>query len=153
MKVCPADLYTLKSVAVIELPAHFAPNGDLVVMEGITHVPFAIARVFVVVAQAGAIRGQHAHKRCTQFVACPNGVVEILCDDGIEQAKYVLDRPGFGLLIPPSIWAQQMYQAPGSVLTVLCDRPYDAQDYIRDYAEFLAYRMIEGRADAPQGER
>ena len=146
MKVSPAILHQLKSVVVMKLPVHYASNGDLVVMEGITHVPFVIARVFAVVASEGAIRGQHAHKGCTQFVTCPNGAVEVLCDDGIEQATYLLDQPGLGLLIPPSIWAQQIYRSSGSVLMVLCDRPYESSDYIRDYAEFLDYRKIAGGA-------
>lgn len=144
MKVSPVILYPLKSVVVMKLPVHRASNGDLVVTEGFTHVPFAIARVFAVVASAGAIRGQHAHKGCTQFVTCPNGVVEVLCDDGVEQATYLLDQPGLGLLIPPSIWAQQTYRSSGAVLMVLCDRPYEPSDYIRDYAEFLDYRKMAG---------
>ena len=123
------------------------PTGftyDLVVIEGQNQVPFAIARVFVVRAPAGAIRGQHAHKACTQLLTCPIGSVDVLCDDGFETASYILDRPNTGLLIPPSIWAQQTYRAPGSVLTVLCDRPYEAEDYIRDYTEFKAYRLGDG---------
>ena len=131
--------------SVIELPRHFAVNGDVVVMETVTHIPFIIARVFVVLAPSGAIRGQHAHKQCAQFLTCPAGRVDVMCDDGLEKATYVLDQPGLGLLVPPSIWAQQTYQAAGSVLTVLCDRPYEAEDYIRDYEEFIAYRMTAGQ--------
>ena len=136
-------LYPISTVNLIKLPHHFEDNGDLVVMEGLTHVPFAIARVYVVGAPAGAIRGQHAHKACTQFLTCSTGSVEVLCDDGLETAIYILDRPDIGLLIPPSIWAQQTYQAPHSVLTVLCDRPYEAGDYIRDYTEFKTYRLVD----------
>lgn len=113
-------------------------------MEGLTHVPFAIARVFVVRAPVDAVRGQHAHKACTQLLTCPTGSVEVVCDDGSETASYILDRPEIGLLIPPSIWAQQTYRDPGSVLTVLCDRPYEAEDYIRDYPQFQAYRSLDG---------
>lgn len=146
--LCP-----LSKVTLIKLPHHSEGNGGLVVMEGLTHVPFSIARVFVVRAPAGAIRGRHAHKACTQFLTCPTGSVEVLCDDGLETATYILDQPGVGLLIPPSIWAQQTYQAPGSVLTVLCDRPYEAEDYIRDYTEFKAYRLADGVGRVEQGKK
>ena len=137
-------LSPISAVIPIELPHYFADNGDLVVMEGLTHVPFAIARVFVVLAPAGAIRGQHAHKACTQFLTCPIGSVEARCDDGREIATYILDQPHVGLLVPPGIWTQQTYLAPGSVLAVLCDRPYESQDYIRDYGDFKVYRMAGG---------
>ena len=63
----------------------------------------------------------------------------IACDDGREIATYILDQPTVGLLVPPSIWAQQTFLALGSVLTVLCDRLYESQDYIRDYADFKLY--------------
>jgi dTDP-4-dehydrorhamnose 3,5-epimerase-like enzyme len=136
----------ISAVYPIELSQHFADNGDLVVMEGLNHLPFAIARVFVVRAPVGAIRGQHAHKSCTQFLTCPVGSVEVRCDDGSEIATYILDQPYVGLLVPPTIWAQQIYLSPGTVLAVLCDRPYESQDYIRDYGEFKNYRMAGGNS-------
>lgn len=137
-------LKPISAVTLIELPYHFEDSGDLVVIEGVTHVPFPIARIFVVRAPVGAIRGQHAHKACAQFLTCPIGRVEVLCDDGRATAIYVLDQPNVGLLVPSSIWAQETYQAPGSVLTVLCDRPYEAHDYIRNYGEFKVYRQADG---------
>lgn len=133
-------MHTLSHARLIELPFHRDDNGDLVVMEGVSHVPFAIARIFVVCAPAGAVRGQHAHRRCAQFMACSTGIVEVICDDGVTAATFVLDRPNVGLLVPQSLWAQETFRAAGSVLTVLCDRPYEAEDYIRDYNQFLAYR-------------
>ncbi|MCG3769445.1 MAG: TDP-4-oxo-6-deoxy-alpha-D-glucose-3,4-oxoisomerase [Nitrosomonadaceae bacterium] len=137
-------LYPISAVSHIELPHHFAENGDLVVIEGLVHVPFAIVRVFVVRAPVGAIRGQHAHKACFQFLACPIGSIEVRCDDGDHAETYILDRPNVGLLVPPGIWAQQTYLALGSVLTVLCDRPYELHDYVRDYDDFKAYREANG---------
>jgi dTDP-4-dehydrorhamnose 3,5-epimerase-like enzyme len=133
----------IQSIARITFPLHRADASDLVVMEGMTHVPFAIARVFVVRGLPGEIRGQHAHKACTQVLTCPIGSVDVLCDDGNETATFLLDKPNMGLLIPPGIWAQQDYLTPGSVLTVLCDRVYEAADYIRDYDEFKAYKQAK----------
>lgn len=124
----------------IDLPYHPDENGDLVVVEGGRHVPFAIARLFVVRAPQGAVRGQHAHKNCAQFLTCSSGKVEVRCTDGRTTETFVLDAPRRGLLVPPGIWAEQVYLESGSVLTVLCDSPYDAADYLRDYQDFLAYR-------------
>jgi dTDP-4-dehydrorhamnose 3,5-epimerase-like enzyme len=82
-------------------------NGDLVVIEGGVHVPFVIARLFVVRAHDGAIRGQHAHRECSQFLTCTSGTIEVLCDDGEQTAEFVLNEPNSGLLVPPKIWSQQ----------------------------------------------
>ena len=109
-------------------------------MEGMVNVPFEIARVFFVRAPDGAIRGQHAHRRCAQFLACSSGAVEVLCDDGQRIVKFLLDHPNLGLLVPPGIWSQQMYRGDHAALTVLCDRLYEKDDYIRDYDNFIEFR-------------
>jgi dTDP-4-dehydrorhamnose 3,5-epimerase-like enzyme len=127
------------SIILINFPHHFEKNGDLIVMEGNKHVPFPISRVFVVRAPKNEIRGQHAHKECTQLLICHSGSVEVICDDGENRTNYLLNRPNLGLLIPPGIWAQQTYLTENSFLTVLCDRPYEAEDYIREYDEFIIY--------------
>jgi hypothetical protein len=134
------NLPTIDQVSLVKLPHYFEDNGDLVVMEGMINVPFAISRVFVVRAPDGGIRGQHAHRTCTQFLTCPREVIEVVCDDGERQVTFKLNHPNTGLLVPPGIWSQQTYLGRGAALTVLCDRHYEAADYIREYDEFLAFR-------------
>lgn len=133
--------YSINAVNIIKLPSYLTDSGNLIVMEGLKDIPFMATRVFTVRASVGAIRGQHAHKFCTQFLTCPIGSIEVCCYDGREIATYILDKPCIGILIPPSIWAQQTYLTPDSVLTVLCDRPYEEHDYIRDYNDFKIYRI------------
>lgn len=133
---------SIDSVKLLKLPHHFEDNGDLVVMERLVNVPFEIARVFVVRAPEGAIRGQHAHKACAQFLTCPSGLIEVLCDDGENTVTYLLEHPNMGLLIPAGVWAQQTYVMPNSILTVLCDRLYEASDYLREYVEFIEFRKL-----------
>ncbi len=121
----------------IELPCYWEEDSSLVVAEGSgTEVPFLIARVFNVQAKIGSIRGKHAHQHCTQFLICANGSIEVTCDDGISIEKYILDKPNFGLMIKPGVWAEQKYLQDNSVLTVLCNKTYDENDYICDYEEF-----------------
>jgi hypothetical protein len=141
---CKVTIASIAEVQLVELQHYFEANGDLIVMERVDKVPFEIERVFVVRAPDRAIRGKHAHKRCAQFLVCTNGCVEVICDDGLKTARFVLNRPELGLVLPPSIWSEQTYQGAESVLTVLCDRPYEAADYIRDYQEFLSYRKAAG---------
>ena len=137
----PKTLPTVDSLSLINLPHHFEDNGDLVVIEGMVHVPFNIARVFVVRAPKGSIRGQHAHKACAQFLNCPRGSVTVTVDDGNRLASFELTHPNVGLYLPPGIWAEQLYNTDDSALTVLCDRRYEKEDYIRIYSEFINYRL------------
>ena len=128
----------MKLVKLIELPYHKENNGDLVVVEG-EIIPFSIKRVFNVRQQKGDIRGRHAHRHCSQLLICTNGAVEVKCDDSRTTEIYVLDKPNFGLYIPPGIWADQKYIENNTILTVLCDRPFEEADYLRNYEDFKLF--------------
>ena len=128
----------MKLVKLIELPYLKENNGDLVVVEG-EIIPFSIKRVFNVRQQKGDIRGRHAHLHCSQLLICTNGAVEVKCDDISTTEIYVLDKPNFGLFIPPGIWADQKYIENNTILTVLCDRPFEEADYVRNYDDFKLF--------------
>ena len=52
----------------------------------------------------------------------------------------MLNRPYFGLHIPPGIWAAEKGFSSGAICLVLTSHPYDPTDYLRDYSEFLSFR-------------
>jgi len=135
---------TVEELGIRPLQHYSAENGDLLVAEGGREVPFSIARVFTVRAELGAVRGEHAHKGCAQFLIAVNGAVDVLCDDGAAKRTFRLDRVDVGLLLPPSIWATQTFLAPHSVLLVLCDQLFQESDYIRAYEPFLEWRKARG---------
>jgi len=137
-------LSRLADVRLIELPRHARDDGEVVVAEAVTGVPFAIARLFVLRAPEGAARGRHAHKLCSQFMICSNGAVDIVVDDGAAEEVFRLNRSNQALLVPPMIWNTVMFRAPQTVVSVLCDRPYEADDYVRDYQDFLSLRQGAG---------
>ena len=128
----------MKLVKLIELPYLKENNGDLVVVEG-EIIPFSIKRVFNVRQQKGDIRGRHAHRHCSQLLICTNGAVEVKCDDSRSTEIYLLDKPNFGLFIPPGIWADQKYIENNTILTVLCNRPFEEADYLRNYEDFKLF--------------
>ena len=128
----------MKLVKLIELPYHKENNGDLVVVEG-EIIPFSIKRVFNVRQQKGDIRGRHAHRHCSQLLICTNGAVEVKCDNSSTTEIYVLDKPNIGLFIAPGIWADQKYLENNTILTVLCDRPFEEADYLRNYDDFKLF--------------
>jgi UDP-2-acetamido-3-amino-2,3-dideoxy-glucuronate N-acetyltransferase len=136
-----AQLPGIDAVERIALQAKSDARGTLVVGEAGRHVPFAMQRFFAVTGvPAGEARGGHAHKALQQLLVCLNGMVRVRYDDGERDGTTVLDSPDEALLIPPGIWAEQVYGDAGAVLLVLCDAPYDETDYLRDYDAFVTYR-------------
>ncbi len=114
-------------------------RGSLAACEAGRELPFVPQRCFLVYAVPSAeVRGEHAHRSCAQFLVCVHGQVSALVDDGVQRAEYRLDRPDIGLYVPPMIWGTQYRYSADAVLLVLAARPYDAGDYIRDYAQFKA---------------
>jgi dTDP-4-dehydrorhamnose 3,5-epimerase-like enzyme len=130
----------IEDVRLIELPRHARADGEVVVAEVAVQVPFRIERIFTLTAPASAKRGRHAHRLCSQFMICVSGAVNVVCDDGSKQETFMLDRRDRALLVPSGIWNTVIFPYDGSVVAVLCDRPYEQHDYIRDYAEFLSFR-------------
>ena len=133
-------LHALTDVSLIDLPRHFQREGELVVAEHASSLPFAAVRMFTVTAPQGAERGRHAHRLCSQFMICVHGAIDIVCEDGRDRRSFVLDQGHLALFVPPTIWTTVIYRESDSVLAVLCDRPYEPDDYIRDHAEFLSFR-------------
>ena len=42
-----------------------------------------------------------------------------------------------GVHVPPMVWATQYNYSADALLLVLASHPYDPDDYIRDYSQFL----------------
>ena len=104
-------------------------------------IPFEVKRVFLVHHVSDLeIRGEHAHKKCWQFLIAAAGSITVDVTDGRIKETYILDRPDKGLLIPPLTWGTQYnYSSDGSLLVLASER-FDPEDYLHNFEEFLHYR-------------
>lgn len=135
----PGDAGLPPGTGVIELPIHRDMRGALVAGELDDILPFVPQRYFIVFnVPSRHVRGDHAHRACTQFLTCLAGSLTVHLDDGEHRAEVELDSPGRGLLIPPMVWASQFRYTADAVLLVLASHPYSADDYLRDYEDFLS---------------
>jgi len=131
---------TVYDCSVIELPKMVFPTGNLTPVQGGVNVPFDIKRVFYLYdIPGGESRGAHAHKECHQFLIAASGAFEVVLDDGVNKRTVMLNRPFYGLHIPPGIWAAEQGFSSGAICLVLTSDKYKAEDYIRDYNEFLDF--------------
>lgn len=110
-------------------------------------VPFVPKRWFLVYdVPSREVRGEHAHRRCHQFLVCVAGQVMVAVDDGENRAEVLLDAPTLGVYIPPLVWASQFRYDSDAVLLVLASHAYDPDDYIREYDSFLE-AVVSASAD------
>jgi hypothetical protein len=115
------------------------PRGNLTFIEGRSHIPFAIERVYYLYdVPGGAERGGHAHKNLHQLIIAMSGSFDVILDDGLKKKRFHLNRSYYGLYICSMIWRELDNFSSGSVCLVLASNKYDEADYFRDYASFLA---------------
>ncbi len=125
--------------SIIELPKVKNRAGSISIVEGMKNLPFEVKRVFYLYdIPAGEDRGAHAHKECHQFLIAASGSFEVTLDDGINKKTVVLNRPFYGLHIPPGIWAHELNFSAGAICLVLTSHLYTGEDYIRNYHDFVA---------------
>ena len=132
---------SVQGVELIELPLILDMRGNLSVGEYSEHLPFLPRRYFLVFdVPTKDVRGEHAHKELEQFLVCVKGSCAIVVDDGEVRAEITLDRPNLGLYLPPMIWGIQYKFTRDAVLLVLASDIYKAEDYVRDYEDFLTLK-------------
>lgn len=125
----------------MELPKIHNRAGNITALEGIKNIPFNVKRVFYLYdIPGGEDRGAHAHKECHQFLVAASGSFEIEMDDGNNKRTVTLNRPYYGLHIPPGIWAAEKGFSSGTICLVLTSKHYNEKDYIREYSEFISFK-------------
>ena len=130
---------SLDDLRLLTLDRHMDGRGALVALDIPGLLPGPIERLFMVTAEDSE-RGEHALLTCWQALICISGHCDVTCDDAWSYRRHRLSGPHQVLLLPPAVWRSIAYPEKGAVLAVLCNRPYDRDDYISDYRRYLELR-------------
>ena len=114
-------------------------RGRLVIVEGGQDIPFEVKRIFYIYgSDKDVIRGQHANKESEFVLINVAGNSKVKVKDGKgNEVVYSLNRPHTGIYLPKMVWKDMYDFSEDSVLLVLASTHYDADEYIRDYNEFV----------------
>ncbi len=139
----PLEALSVERVKLIKLPRIVDLRGSLTFGEYGQHLPFIPKRYFVVFnVPSMEVRGEHAHKQTHQFLVCLKGSCSVVVDDGENRDEITLNEPDIGVYLPPMIWGIQYKFSHDAILLVLASEAYDADDYIRDYMQYL--ELLDG---------
>ena len=84
------------------------------------------------------IRGDHAHKKCSQFLFPVFGKIKIEYLSSKENGSVLLDhKKKIGCLLKPKTWCKIQFLTNNATLLVACDMEYKFSDYIESFAQFL----------------
>ena len=115
-------------------------SGKLLPITFNNKFPIKVKRIFIIYGKKKYIRGDHAHKKCSQVFFPIVGKIKI-------NMKYKKTEKGINLshnetkalLVPPKIWSSVEFLDNNTVVLVLTDYEYDFKDYIETYKEFVAF--------------
>jgi len=129
----------ISNCRLFDIPSFKDGRGGLSFLEPGENLKFNIARLYYLYhTSRNALRGVHAHKQLEQVLISMNGSFEVFVSDGIKSQTFLLDRPDLGLYICPMIWRELKPLKDNSICAVLASRPFEEEDYIHDYDEFLS---------------
>lgn len=127
---------------IIELPKVLDKRGNLSFIEQYNHIPFKIYRTYWLYdVPGGECRGGHAYRENQEFIVALSGSFDVVLDDGNEKKVYTLNRSYYGLYVPKGLWREMVNFSTNSLAMILSSTIYDANDYIRDYDEFLKFKQ------------
>lgn len=132
-------MHNMNKVKMIDFPQHGDERGHLVIVEGGKDVPFEIKRAFYIYgSDEEVVRGQHANRESEFVLINVAGTSKVRVKDGEgNEAIFCLNRPHTGVYIPNMVWKDMYDFSEDSVLLVLASTHYDANEYIRDYNDFV----------------
>lgn len=135
-------LPTVYDCSIIELDKHHHEKGNITVVENGVSVPFGIKRVYYLYdVPGGESRGGHAHKDLYQLIVAASGSFTVTLDDGKVKRTFLLNRPYQALMVVPGIWRTLDDFSSGAVCLVLASACYTEEDYIRDYKNYLDWKI------------
>ena len=122
----------------IQLPKFLDARGNLSFVQQKDHIPFAIRRTYWLYdVPGGECRGGHAYRENQEFIVAMSGSFDVVLDDGVEKQTFTLNRSYYGLYVPKGLWREMENFSTNSLALILSSTNYDANDYVRDYDEFL----------------
>ena len=125
-------------VRLIELPKFLDARGNLSFAEQNNHIPFKIERTYWIYdVPGGENRGGHAFKSNQEVVIALSGAFDVLVDDGENKKVFSLPRSYYALYIQAGLWLTMENFSTNSFALEFGSVKYSADDYIRDYDEFL----------------
>ena len=129
-----------EKIRIINLPKIEDDRGNLSFIEEENHIPFKVRRVYWIYdVPGGEYRGSHAFKETEEFIVAISGSFDVVLAQWEEEKKYSMNRSYYGLYIPKLIFRKLENFSTNSLAFILASTPYNEDDYIRDFHEFLSF--------------
>ena len=132
----------MQKIRKIKIQSFKSVTGKLVPISFNKTFPFTTKRIFFLHGSKNKIRGDHAHKKCSQLFMTVSGEV-ILNIKTPHSKKSILIKKNskHAILVPPKYWCSVKFIKKNSILMVMTDRFYEYKDYIETFADYKKYLL------------
>ena len=131
---------SMKKIKRFKIKSFASKSGKLTPISFNKKFPFKIKRVFFLYGQKNKVRGDHAHKRCSQlFIAISGKIILKIKTPKSSKSILIKENSKYGILVPPKYWCSVKFQTKNSVLMVMNDRYYEFSDYLETFTEYKKY--------------
>ena len=128
----------MKKIKKFKIKSFSKSSGKIITMGFDNKFPINVKRIFFLYDKKGKNRGDHAHKKCSQFFYPVLGKFLIKIQTHKKVEKILLNHDAkIGLLIPPKYWVSVKFLSKNSSLMVVCDQLYNENDYIHNFNEYI----------------
>jgi|TARA_B100001063_G_C16671222_1_gene506468 dTDP-4-dehydrorhamnose 3,5-epimerase-like enzyme len=122
----------------IKFKVYKKKSGSLIPFSLKKNFPIKVKRIFIINGNKNFIRGDHAHKKCSQFLFPILGKIKVEHVSKDKAGSVLLDfSKKEGILLKPKTWCKIKFLTKNAILLVACDMEYQFSDYIESYQEFL----------------
>ena len=130
----------MKKIKKFKIKTYSSITGKLIPIAFNNKFPIKVKRIFFVYGKKNKIRGEHAHKKCSQFFVPIFGKVILDIKTPKTKKKIILNHLSkSGVLVPPKYWCSVKFTNENSILMVVCDKHYDFKDYLESFDDYIKY--------------
>ena len=130
----------MKKIKKFRIKSFSKSSGRLIPLSFNKKFPIKVKRIFFLYGKKNKIRGEHAHKKCTQFFIPIQGKMNLTVETPNNKKNIILSRASkTTLLVPPKYWCSIKFLEKNSILMVACNKNYEVDDYLESFKEYKEY--------------
>ena len=130
----------MKKIRKFKLKSYSRFSGKLMPINFDKKFPIKVKRIFFINGKKSKIRGEHAHKKCSQLFIPIHGKMALTIETLNNKKSIILSRSSkTTILVPPKYWCSIKFLEKNSILMVACDKRFDTYDYLESFDEYKKY--------------
>ena len=130
----------MKKIRKFKLKSYSRISGKLMPINFDKKFPIKVKRIFFINGKKNKIRGEHAHKKCSQLFIPIHGKMALTIETPNSEKIIILSSLSkTAILVPPKYWCSVKFLKKNSILMVACDKYYDAHDYLDSFEKYKEY--------------